>query len=167
MTRYVRREGWGARPWKSAELQDPVHIDRAYFHYADQSSPGQDFPHEAAAVAAIQRFHMDTRGWADIGYHAIIGMSGTVYQGRPVQHVGAHTLGHNTGSVGVCFLTNDGFGLAAGAAAVDWIDLAEFLSIHRRVAVFGHREGSATHCPGDTIMGWVERVRAPGGPLHP
>lgn len=166
MTTYIGRSGWGARPPKNTTARDPTVIESYVFHYADATAH-PDLADEERAVRSIQNYHMDHNGWADIAYHAIVGMSGTVYQGRPIQVVGAHCLNYNTPSLGVCFLTDGPFSLASGAAAVDWCHLAEFLSLHRRPRVFGHWEKVATGCPGAPLKLWVANVRAPGGVLAP
>ena len=56
----------------------------------------------ADKVAAIRRWHIEDRGWSDIGYHWVIDRDGTLVRGRPETVVGAHTQGHNTGSIGIC-----------------------------------------------------------------
>jgi N-acetylmuramoyl-L-alanine amidase len=52
----------------------------------------------AQKVAEVKRWHIQDRGWANIGYHFLIDRNGTVVAGRPLQDVGAHTQGHNTGT---------------------------------------------------------------------
>jgi hypothetical protein len=66
--------------------------------------------HHSASVLdgprAIQKLHMEKRGYADIGYHYLIDAEGRLYEGRLVGVRGAHTGGFNTGTVGVCLLGN-------------------------------------------------------------
>lgn len=52
-------------------------------------------------VDEIRRWHVEDRGWRDIGYHYLIDRDGTVAKGRPVEQVGAHCKGHNTGTIGI------------------------------------------------------------------
>jgi len=62
------------------------------------------------SVATIRKWHKD-RGWRDIGYHYVIGLNGEIWKGRPIRQRGAHVKGHNTGSIGICYVggvTNDG-----------------------------------------------------------
>lgn len=62
------------------------------------------------SVDTIRKWHLD-RGWRDIGYHFVIDLDGNVHTGRPITQIGAHVAGHNTGSVGICYVggvTNDG-----------------------------------------------------------
>ena len=50
----------------------------------------------------INRWHKN-RGFSQIGYHYIIKLDGTIEEGRSVHMVGAHTKGHNTGSLGIVY----------------------------------------------------------------
>lgn len=64
----------------------------------------------AVSVSTIRNWHLK-RGWRDIGYHYVIGLNGEIWPGRPVSQKGAHVRGHNTGSIGICYVggvTNDG-----------------------------------------------------------
>ena len=54
-------------------------------------------------VEQIRSWHM-ARGWSDIGYHMVVYLDGSVHPGRPVHRVGAHTLKHNRGTLGYCYI---------------------------------------------------------------
>lgn len=59
--------------------------------------------------SAIRRYHVIEKGWVDIGYHAGIERAGDEYEvllGRPWDYIGAHCLGHNRASLGICFIGN-------------------------------------------------------------
>lgn len=49
----------------------------------------------------IRQWHK-SQGWSDIGYHYFIGFDGLMQAGRPVEQVGAHAVGHNNNSIGIC-----------------------------------------------------------------
>ena len=51
----------------------------------------------------IRQWHLD-RGWSDIGYHYVIKRDGTIENGRPTTKYGAHTLGQNRDSIGICLV---------------------------------------------------------------
>jgi len=51
----------------------------------------------------IKRWHL-ARGWRDIGYHYVILLDGTIQSGRPVEQSGAHVIGHNLNSIGICYI---------------------------------------------------------------
>ena len=55
------------------------------------------------SVAEITTWHK-ARGFTTIGYHYLIGLNGELWQGRPVEQPGAHTEGHNTNSIGICYV---------------------------------------------------------------
>lgn len=55
-------------------------------------------------VETIRRYHVEVKGWSDIGYHYLIERTGTVRVGRPESVPGAHVRGHNADSLGVCLL---------------------------------------------------------------
>lgn len=52
----------------------------------------------------IRRWHVEERGWSDIGYHYVIRRSGKLEYGRPEDISGAHTAGENHNSIGVCLI---------------------------------------------------------------
>lgn len=51
----------------------------------------------------IREWHI-AKGWADIGYAAVIRRDGTIQFGRGFDDIGAHVLGYNSRSVGVCLV---------------------------------------------------------------
>jgi len=59
---------------------------------------GKDF-----TVEDIRKWHKD-RGWLDIGYHYVVYLDGSIHKGRPDEVVGAHCVGHNAHSIGVCYI---------------------------------------------------------------
>jgi N-acetylmuramoyl-L-alanine amidase len=60
----------------------------------------------SATPEGIHKHHRDTNGWSGFGYHAYIRKDGKVYSGRPFGTQGAHCLGYNHNSIGVCFEGN-------------------------------------------------------------
>ena len=64
-----------------------------------------------STLLEVQRLHRDDRHWADIGYHYLIDIDGTIYEGRDLGARGVHTMGHNTGSAGLCLLGDYRFAL--------------------------------------------------------
>jgi hypothetical protein len=69
--------------------------------------------HSASKGGSIELFRKEhkARGWADIGYHAVIGNGvgmpdGHIGEGRPAEQVGAAVYGANTGKLHVCVVGN-------------------------------------------------------------
>lgn len=51
----------------------------------------------------IDRMHRQ-RGFKKIGYHYVIDLDGKVEKGRADNENGAHTIGHNSTSLGICYI---------------------------------------------------------------
>ena len=51
----------------------------------------------------IDRMHRQ-QGWKCIGYNYVVELDGTVVPGRPLSMIGAHTKGHNSNSIGICYV---------------------------------------------------------------
>jgi len=58
----------------------------------------------AINAAVIRDWHVNERGWSDIGYHYVIKTDGTVENGRDLMSVGAHVQGYNSRSIGICLV---------------------------------------------------------------
>ena len=50
-------------------------------------------------VDTIRSWHVDGRGWKDIGYHYIIYLDGTIHKGRQDNVPGAHCRKYNKSSL--------------------------------------------------------------------
>lgn len=72
-------------------------IDEIIWHCA-ATPEGKDF-----TVADIRAWHK-ARGWSDIGYHYVVYRDGRIMVGRPIGQIGAHVAGHNTGTIGGCYI---------------------------------------------------------------
>ena len=79
-------------------------------------TPSKVIIHHSATVdgttfswSAIKRYHVQTLGWLDIGYHAGVELVDDDYFtlfGRPWDMDGAHTQGQNGIALGLCFVGN-------------------------------------------------------------
>lgn len=111
---------------------------------------------KAFTVSDIRRWHKE-RGFSDIGYHFVVYLDGTVHEGRPVSQQGAHCLGHNAHSIGVCYVG----GLAADgrtpkdtrttAQRAALRSLVERLAKQYGASVHGHNEYAAKACPSFSV----------------
>jgi len=103
-------------------------------------------------VGDITRYHRQ-RGFETVGYHYVVRLDGTVEQGRPVDYVGAHCLGHNAYSIGVAYVG----GLDAAGRPADTRTPAQRAALaclivdlkrkYDHATVHGHREFAAKACP--------------------
>lgn len=107
-----------------------------------------------AAVERIRHMHMTMKNpYRDIGYHYLIDRNGGTYEGRPVEEIGAHAQGFNTGSIGVNFMFGaDDLALTPAAVEAGRALLAKLAERHGiRLGpdtVVGHNDLMATACPG-------------------
>jgi len=154
----VTRAQWGARPPKSRTVLDGP-LDGLWLHHTatPYTGTGRD------AMRAIQRFHQDSRGWADIGYSFVVDpRDATVYEGRGLLVAGAHTRGHNRTSHGIAVM-GDFNDRTVDALLIDTLArLAVWL--HRQGAqsdaqyTGGHRDVGSTACPGDNLHASISRI---------
>ena len=59
-------------------------------------------PEQRSSAKDIDDWHRK-RGWKCIGYHFVVRRDGTVETGRRLDEVGAHVVGHNRHSIGICY----------------------------------------------------------------
>ena len=108
----------------------------------------------AVSVAEINDWHL-ARGWSGIGYHRVIHLDGRREAGRPIERIGAHVKGHNTGTVGVVYVggMNRDFTAAADTRTPAQKDalLAEIIDLRDRFGIgkiSGHHDYDAGKaCP--------------------
>lgn len=60
---------------------------------------------DVANVSTIRSWH-EAKGWEDVGYHFVVQPDGSWGAGRGIRYVGAHALGRNGDSIGVCLVGN-------------------------------------------------------------
>jgi N-acetylmuramoyl-L-alanine amidase len=71
-------------------------INCIVLHCSDSDVPAHD------NIETIRKWHVEERGFSDIGYHFVITKDGVVHPGRPEELIGAHCKGHNANSIGIC-----------------------------------------------------------------
>ncbi|CAH2034551.1 unnamed protein product, partial [Iphiclides podalirius] len=112
-------------------------------------------------VRLMQTFHIESRGWSDIGYNFLVGGDGSVYFGRGWEYVGAHTKGYNRYSVGIAFIGTFN-GDPPPARQVDacrklierGVALGKIATDYR---LFAHRQLMSTLSPGDGLFDLMKR----------
>ena len=108
----VSCDGWGARPNRGrlpVYNRRPVKILVHHTATANTAATSRDAALRLAR--AIQKFHMDHRGWPDTGQHFTVSRGGTVLEGRHRslefvrvgrwQVEGAHCTGQNVVALGI------------------------------------------------------------------
>lgn len=117
-------------------------------------SATQDGP--TVSWGAIRRYHVEQRGWKDIGYHfgiELLHLDYEVVLGRMPTEPGAHCLGWNFRSLGICCVGNfDAYGPDPGMWATALKLVRSLMGIYgiERARVIGHREAAqdGRSCPG-------------------
>ena len=114
-------------------------------------------------VAEIRDWHVRDNGWSDIGYHFLIDRDGAVAEGRPLDRAGAHVVGHNTGTIGVCLI--GGHGSTETDAFHDHFNVGQNHSLKVLLAklqarfgtlkITGHNQYAAKACPGFSVPEWL------------
>lgn len=118
-------------------------------------------------VAEVRRWHMRDRGWSDIGYHFLIDRDGTVAAGRPIEKVGAHTQGHNTGTIGISLFGgwdsastdefHENFTLGQEEALLHLI--ADLRRKYGNLTLAGHNNFASKACPGFNVGQWFASIK--------
>lgn len=104
---------------------------------------------------AIRRYHTIERGWRDIGYHFGIEQVYDAYEvflGRLPNVQGAHTLGQNHNSIGICVVGNYDEDTLPIEAYIKLVDLCKYLVQDYGIdptEVYGHCDFASKSCPGN------------------
>lgn len=113
----IDRTSWGAAEpdiaGSNEGYYDPIFNPGGWYVYPnplDQQLNTLIIHHSATAPGDtpgnIQQVHMTAQGYADIAYQFLIDEGGLIYEGRSITVRGAHTGGHNTGTVGIVLIGN-------------------------------------------------------------
>lgn len=109
----------------------------------------------------IQTFHVESRGWGDIGYNFLVGGDGSIYVGRGWDIEGAHTKGFNMDSV--CFAFVGTFNtikpprrqlVAVQKMIVEGVKLKKLKADY---ALYGHRQFMSTLSPGSALYEIIQK----------
>jgi len=93
-------------------------------------------------AAQIDMWHRE-RGFKMIGYHYVVRLGGKIEKGRNETDTGAHTLGLNAVSIGICFSGNGNFHTWTADQSVNGLNLIRMLMQKYGIRpdhVIGHRE---------------------------
>jgi len=102
------------------------------------------------SVYRVHEYHL-SRHWFGIGYHFQVDKDGSIWAGRPLMAIGAHTTNHNHNTIGIAvrgrYDTVDRHMPDAQFNAL--VELIRYLqSRFGDIPVYGHRDFNATACPG-------------------
>jgi hypothetical protein len=186
------RSGWGA---DESIVEDPpeytgaVHV--VFVHHT-ASGNGYDCGDSASIVRGIERFHVKSKGWNDIGYNFLVDRCGRIFEGRAGgvhrSVLGAHTLGFNANASAVAVIGDYRSAAIPAAARASVAQLAAYKlgawsnpplgkaglvsgGSDRypagRTAVLnrisGHRDTGRTECPGNALYAQLPAIRKIAG----
>lgn len=165
------RPCWGARAPGGISYMSA--LNRAIIHHTANAGEFNttSLNTSKANMRAIQNYHMDVRGWSDIGYHFLSDKLGNIFEGRHASMGslprGAHD-GTNSNSFGFTWMgyfhtpynqtpttaqRNALYDVIAWRMPNGWSPYGSGTYNGKTVGrVDGHRSVNATACPGD--LGW-------------
>ena len=122
-------------------------IDKIIVH-CSATPEGKDY-----SVDTIRKWHLQ-RGFSDIGYHYIIYRDGSIHTGRDESVIGAHCKGHNSNSIGVCYIggcASDGKtpkDTRTSEQRQSLLNLLKELKVkYPKASIHGHRDFANKACP--------------------
>ena len=144
-------------------------IDGAVVHCSASNLPKHD------DIKVIDTWHK-ARGWKGVGYHFFIKRDGTVQSGRPLdddpylesEEIGAHVLGANRRTVGICLsgIDQNDFTEAQFNALAETIK-KEVLAVNSKAEIYGHNYFTeAKSCPNFPWFEWVKKHFPKNAPDH-
>jgi N-acetyl-anhydromuramyl-L-alanine amidase AmpD len=96
----------------------------------------------------INEMHIK-EGWGGIGYHFYIRKDGTIYKGRPENTIGAHSIGRNKNSIGICLEGNFESESPTEEQKNSLVKLSTDMIIKYNLeGIIGHGDVYETLCPG-------------------
>lgn len=137
----------GPSTWNKLGVTNSRYINEIIVH-CSATAEGKDF-----TVADIKKWHL-ARGFSDIGYHYVIYRDGSINKGRDESKIGAHCTGHNSHSIGVCYIggcASDGKTPKDTRTAAQKATLVKLLkqlkAKYPRAKIYPHYKFAAKACP--------------------
>src|SRR5574344_2434615 len=145
----VGEKTWAAlKSAEKGELKKSTRTINEIIVQCSATPEGKDY-----TLDTIRQWHLQ-RGFSDIGYHYVIHPNGLVEEGRDVNIAGAPCSGHNSKSIGICYI---GGMTADNKKAKDtrtseqrtmllWL-LMKMRKLYPSASIHGHRDFAAKDCP--------------------
>lgn len=117
-------------------------VTRIFVHCSASDVPAHD------NVSVMRQWHVEERGWSDVGYHFFIQKNGNLQIGRDIEITPAAQRGNNTGTIAICLHGR----LKSKFTQAQYTTLkALCLEINKsyfeRVSFHGHNEVANKSCP--------------------
>ena len=171
------RAAWGAdESLREPGPPDYGEVNGAFVHHTVNANTysAADVP---AIIRGIYAYHVNSRGWRDIGYNFLVDRFGRIWEGRfggvDQAVIGAHTQGYN----------DDAFAMSAIGTYTSQEPEAALLIAYQQLfawkfsihgvdprysvnydgetwpAIAGHRDAAATECPGQRLYDALPTIR--------
>ena len=107
---------------------------------------------------SIHKLHLSF-GWDGIGYHKVILQDGNIENGRPEYWPGAHVLGYNNKSIGVCLVGKKNFTDKQFRSLKKLI--LEWKTKYKKAKIVGHNSFDYTTktCPNFNVTDWCKNEK--------
>jgi N-acetyl-anhydromuramyl-L-alanine amidase AmpD len=157
-----RRPYWTAGSVKTSDINIMTQINKITVHHTTVL-PVYRNKSNAEIVKSIFNFHRHNKGWADIGYHYLIGSDGTVYQGRQEKFQGAHAgASNNKYNLGIA-LIGDFTQQRPSSRQLEALEslISEKVRINNISPnnIYGHKDLKATECPGPYLYMELQEIK--------
>lgn len=172
LPRVLPCRGWDARDPTQPVTELLSRPDKVLVHHTATPNDRDDPLGLGTLARAIQKDHIEVRGWIDSGHNFLINRAGLVAEGRHRsletllggRHLiqGAHCTGQNSRSIGI---ENEGTYVAADPPAAQLATLRAliaFTCLQYRIRpnqIYGHRDFADTACPGDRLYAMLPTLR--------
>ncbi len=104
----ITRAQWGADESIRQAVDFNTTVKAMVIHHTDTTNSYTTLAQAEQQVRAVYAFHVQGRGWSDIGYNFVVDRFGHIFEGRAgsitKSVLGAHTGGFNTYTMGVAAL---------------------------------------------------------------
>jgi hypothetical protein len=158
----VPRRAWGAVPAKGRVQIRSEEVRGVAVHYSGMNADEERVHQNCSSrMRAMQRYHMEEKGWLDVAYSHVLCRHGYVFVGRGF---GARSAANGTKEandryVAVCFLGDDSAGRSDVTPEARRA-LRELIAEYRRRyaaarEVRPHSDFVATECPGDELRALI------------
>ncbi|MBN2362240.1 MAG: N-acetylmuramoyl-L-alanine amidase [Deltaproteobacteria bacterium] len=167
----LSRSAWGARATRCTSL-NTTKTKIAVHHTVTPTTYNGSYE---ARLRQIQAYHMDSRGYCDVGYHFFATADGRMWEAREAKYLGAHVLNNNTNTAGVtfvgCFHSSDCSSMQpnnppevminGGGKLIGLVARRYGIAVSSST-VMGHRDfpGQSTACPGSFLYARMADLRS-------
>ena len=131
------------------ELSQRLVTEAIILHHLDSWQP----------INIIHSSHLN-RGWLGFAYNFQVNQDGTIWRGRGLEYLGAHTNDHNSGTIGIAvqgrFHDYDRYMSNAQFDALIWL-IRYINNIYGELPLLAHSDVNRTYCPGQFFP--LEEVR--------